>query len=447
MRSCTLKLITYILTIVICADTFTINAYSQEAAEDEVIWPVEPTINGTSSILMDAESGAILYSKKSSKKMYPASITKILTALITLETCPLDDIVTFSHDSIFSLSYGDAHIAIQEDEQLTAKDCLYGLLLASANEVANGLAEHISGTTKDFGTLMTERAKEAGALNSSFTNPSGLHDKNHYTTAYDMAMITKAALEVPDFITISGTTSYTIGTTNLVDESRPVNNKHKMIWPVNDVYYEGMIAGKTGYTKEAGNTLVTCATNGDITLICVVLNSNSGQIYNDTKLLLDYGFDNFNSVDISTSETRTFTNNTNSYNIPKDSTVVLPKGISLTDASPVIETNTSDGSADKDAILSYTYDNHFIGSCSLISSENRALSSIMEPIVTTNSTESYSFVMVLETIFKVLIIILLITAATIGILRFRLHLIRKRRYLQRRRILDERRDRNRRPIL
>ena len=446
-----IKVMTCLFSMILCLNTITI--YGDNNINSDSSWPAAPKVNGTSAILMDARSGAILYEKKSTKKMYPASITKILTALICLEQCKMDDLVTFSYDSVYSLSYGDAHIAIDQNEKVAVKDCLYGLLLASANEVANGLAEHVSDSNEEFGKLMTNRAKEAGALNSNFTNPSGLHNKKHYTTAYDMAMITRQALKLPDFVTISGTTSYIIPPTNKCDENRPVNNKHRMVWPVNDVYYDGIMGGKTGYTKEAGNTLVTYATNGDLTLICVVLNSNTGKIYNDTKELLDYGFNHFESINISTNETRTFTNNAVSYEIPNDSFIVLPNSVQLDEAIPSIETSETENetnATDAATVLNYIYEDHFIGSCNLICSAKQASTPsttiVKAGAVLDKTPESYTFMKIVGMVVQVVAIIVIFCAAVFGVVFLYLSYIRRKRRLQYRRLLEERRKRNRYPL-
>lgn len=264
--------------------------------ESDSLWPVGPKIKGKTAIVIDAESGAILYEKKKDKQMYPASITKILTCLLTLENCDMKDNVTMSHFAVYNLRYGDAHIGLKEGETISVEDCLYALMLASANEVAYGLSEHIGGSVEGFADMMNNKAKEVGALNSHFVNPNGLPDENHYTTAYDMAMITKAALKYDQFSQIVGTKMHIIGKTKMTNEKRYTNNFHRMLYEDNKEYYSGIIGGKTGYTEESGNTLVTIAERDGRKLICVVLKSK--KIYEDTKDLLDFGFEKFKSVTI-----------------------------------------------------------------------------------------------------------------------------------------------------
>lgn len=172
--------------------------------------PKAPSIIGESAILIEPTTGTIIYEKDPHKKMYPASITKIMTALLTIENCKMDETVTFSDATIHSLQYGDANMGCSVGEKMTVKDCLYALMLQSANEVATALGEHIAGSTKKFAEMMNKRAKEAGALNTHFANANGLHDPNHYVTAYDMAMITRAASKYSVFNDIVNTTTYTI---------------------------------------------------------------------------------------------------------------------------------------------------------------------------------------------------------------------------------------------
>lgn len=327
-----------------------------KTANTDISWPSSPSIHGKSAILMDGDTGAILYSKKQDKKMYPASITKIMTAILTLENSKLTDKVKFSHNAIYSVPPSYAHLAIKENETLTVKNALYGLLLASANDVANGLAEHVSGSIDDFGKLMTQTATDLGCKNTKFVNPSGCHASDHYTTAYDMALITKKALSLPDFREISGTYTYTIPKNKLSKQARTIYNKHSMINPNNTFYDKRVICGKTGYTQEAGNTLVTCAKSKGMTLICVILNDNDGHIYPDTKTLLDYGFKNFTSLDLS-SETRTFTQNADPITIPSGSKITVPKGVSLSDTS---------ASMNDSGQLSYSYGTHLVGNINVI---------------------------------------------------------------------------------
>lgn len=169
-------------------------------------WPSAVSIEADGGILMEAQTGTVLFAKNEDQPYYPASITKILTALIVLEHCSLDEEVTFSHDDVYNVEAGSSTAGIDEGDVLTVRDCLYALMLASANESANALACHVSGSREAFAELMNQTAESLGCTGSHFANPSGLNDENHYTTAHDMALITRAAIQNPDFLEIDGST-------------------------------------------------------------------------------------------------------------------------------------------------------------------------------------------------------------------------------------------------
>lgn len=254
-----------------------------------------PNIAAEVAILIDANTKTVLYEKNGYEKHYPASITKLMTALLTIENLSPTDTITFSKDAIFGIEAGSSHIGIDVDEQLTVDQALHGLLLMSANEVANGLAEAVSGSIDAFAQRMTERAKELGALNTHFVNPHGLHDDNHYTTAYDMALIASYLADNEYFLQLMKDSTYEIPGTNKTDEIRYLYQQHKMLNPSRDatIYREDVVGGKTGYTDEARHTLVTIAKQGDTTLVAVVLQSERDSLYTDTAQLLDYGFESY----------------------------------------------------------------------------------------------------------------------------------------------------------
>lgn len=256
----------------------------------------ELSLTAESAILMDATTGKILYEKNSRTKQYPASITKLMTILLALEHGSLEDEITFSHDAVFSIEPGSAHIAIQEGEILTLEQVLYGIILRSANECANAAAEYVDGSMEKFAEHMTARAKELGCENTNFVNANGLFDENHYTTAYDMALIAQELLKNETYRSIMSNTYYVIPPTNKQPEERPLHGQHQMLNPNSLYYYEYAEGGKTGYTVEAQNTLVTYAKQGDTELIAVVLKCNGAQHYVDTKTLFDYGFANYQTV-------------------------------------------------------------------------------------------------------------------------------------------------------
>ena len=248
----------------------------------------QPEIQAQGAVLMDAATGNLLYSKEAETKFYPASITKLMTALLVAEKCSLDDTVTFTKTAVTNLESGAVTLGLVEGDKLTVRQSLYGLLLKSANEVANGLAEHTAGSISKFADMMNARAKELGCTNTNFVNPNGLNNSNHYTTPHDMALIARAAFQNGTVSKIASTLSYQIPATQKA-AARTISLGHKMLYPNDARYYPGVIGGKTGYTSLAGNTLVTCAERDGVRLIAVIMKSKSTQ-YTDTSALLDYGF-------------------------------------------------------------------------------------------------------------------------------------------------------------
>lgn len=250
-----------------------------------------PEVASEGAVLMDAATGKVLFGKNQDQQFYPASITKVMTALLVLEHCNLNDTVTFSAEATTNLESGAVSLGISEGDQLTVEQALYGLLLKSANEIGNGLAEHVAGSVSAFADMMNARAKELGCKNTNFVNPHGLNDPNHKTTPYDMALILRAALQYETFRKIDTTLTYEFPAVKNA-AARTITMGHKMMYPSDSRYYEGIIGGKTGYTSLAGNTLVTGVERNGVRLIAVVMKSKSTH-YQDTKAMLDYGFANY----------------------------------------------------------------------------------------------------------------------------------------------------------
>ena len=327
-------------------------------------WPTGPSVYAESAIVMEADTGMILYAKDMESKRYPASITKIMTALIALDQCELNEEITYSYHATHSIEYGSSSIARTEGEILTVEESLYALMLASANECANALAEHIAGSNEEFAVLMNEKAKELGCVNTNFSNPSGLHDENHYTCAYDMALITQAALQNEDFRRIAGTDYYTLRATNKNDEELWMQNHHYMIAPYRTAKYldDTIFAGKTGYTTDALNTLVTCGERNDMDVIVVTMRTRStGEkgvpLFTDTAALLDYA-NNFQKINISQNE-KTFVVG-NAYDFSVDANDLKPSAslISIDEVSNVILPNTASFT---DTTASITFEEHADG--------------------------------------------------------------------------------------
>lgn len=240
-------------------------------------WPLGPQVYAESAIVMEASTGTILYSKNIDQQMYPASITKIMTMLLALEHLDLSEEVTFSHNAVYSIEYDSSHIARDEGEILTVEECLYAIMLESANECSNAIAEQVSGSTEAFAELMNQRAAELGCTGTHFVNPHGLPSDDHYTTAHDMALITREAIKHEKFRQIGGTPRYTLRATNKKTEELLMNNHHFMISQnkTSKFFDETVFCGKTGYTSIALNTLVTCATRNGMDLIVVTMKTQS----------------------------------------------------------------------------------------------------------------------------------------------------------------------------
>ncbi|MDO4345600.1 MAG: D-alanyl-D-alanine carboxypeptidase family protein [Eubacteriales bacterium] len=336
-------------------------------------WPQGEPVDADAAIMMDADTGAILYAKNIEKREYPASITKIMTVLLALENGNLSDVVTFSENAVYSIEFGSSHLGLTEGEQLTLEQCLYGIMLASANEISNAVAEHIGGSIEHYVEMMNEKAAELGCTNTHFVNVHGLHDENHYVCAKDMAIIMREALKNEKFREIISTVEYSYPKTNKVDEERYFMNHHKMLYE-EGIEYDGCIGGKTGYTDEAGNTLVTAAKRNGQTLITVTLKSPGlYNAYDDTKVLMDYGFASFSdaNIDNKMSEDVEITGIEDEQELAKirqadileapftmvgSTKVTLPSGLSTADLSAKMDFDAGS--------LTYFYKDQALGSCS-----------------------------------------------------------------------------------
>lgn len=262
----------------------------------------EPEISAEAAILIDSSTGKVFYGKNENQKMYPASTTKIMTAILTLENANLNDVVTVPYDAIRTIPAGYSIAALQTDEQLTVNQLLQVMMVYSANDAANVLAFHISGSLENFANLMNQKVSELGLNDTHFTNPSGMHDENHYTTAHDIAIIMQYCMEDNTFRNLAGLKSCIIPATNKYQE-RTFNTTNNLLINSqtninNNSYYEYAIAGKTGFTSQAKNCLVSVANKDDLELICVVLaagtNANGTSTkFSDSKSLFEYGYSNY----------------------------------------------------------------------------------------------------------------------------------------------------------
>lgn len=261
-----------------------------------------PAVNSETYVVMDVKTGQVLAAKGEHARMYPASITKILTCALALERGSPQDVHTMSYEATHSIEPGSTHIALTEEEQVSVEALLNATMIESANDAANGLAEYTAGSLAAFPDLMNKKAAELGATDTHFVNANGLHDKDHYTSAYDMALITRWALTVDGFKTLFGAQEYTIPPTNKQRQSRTFGTHHHMLVE-SQYYYEGTEGGKLGWTPEAQHTLVTLAKRGDMELICVVMKTKTQyEKYVDAAKLLDYCFENFSTASMTVNQ-------------------------------------------------------------------------------------------------------------------------------------------------
>ena len=367
------RLFTVWMAVAWCMNFFLIGMSTPTFAEE--FWPTGPEINAAAAILIEADSGAVLYEKDIHAQHYPASITKIMTTLLALENSTLDEVVTFSHDSIFNVE--GTQVGITEGEELTMEQCLYGVMLGSANEIAYAVAEHVGGTLDNFVEMMNAKAVELGCTETHFSNPHGLPDDTHVTSAHDMSLIAREAYKNETFRAITRTVSYTIPPTNKYAEERIVYNHHGML-KQGTYHYEYCTGGKTGYTNAARSTLVTYAEKDGMTFISVIMRDDvSSDQYTDTAAILDYGFNNFHKVSVTESdlgislssdgffpiENNPLSRDIGTLSLDTPASLVLPNQASLEHVTTNISfaKDTDDGLAQ----INCSLDSHHVGEISI----------------------------------------------------------------------------------
>ena len=370
------------------SNTLVVNATLEELQEETEIrkalpiqsneidnWPTGPQVGAQAAILMDANTGVILYSKNIHERLYPASTTKIMTALLAMENGNLDDMVEFSHDAVFSVPTDGSNMGMDVGESITLEECLYGIMVASANEAANAAGEYVSGSIEDFVNLMNERAKEMGCTDTHFVNPNGLHDPQHYTSAYDLALISSYFFQNEMLRKIGNTARYHFEPTPTQPDDFYKNNKHRLI--NGEIPYDGVLGGKTGYTDDSKQTLVTCAEQNGMRLICVVLREESPDQFTDTVELFDYGFQNFQVLNISENEEKyniestgflqigndLFGSSKPILSIDTDSYVIIPNTVTFQDLDSEIDYGMSD--ENRVAGIEYSYHGMYVGNAYL----------------------------------------------------------------------------------
>jgi D-alanyl-D-alanine carboxypeptidase (penicillin-binding protein 5/6) len=286
--------------IIICTFIFLlifVNTYTFSYNEDKL------SLYSEAAILMESSTGKIIYSKNDEMVKYPASTTKILTAILVIEKCDLNEKVTASSSAISAIPTGYTNASIKAGEILTVDELLQVFLVLSANEAGYILAEHVSGSIANFANLMNAKVVEIGCKNTHFTNPSGLHDTNHYTTAYDMCLIARYCMQNEIFRNYVSMKSCTIAPTNK-SEQRHYKNTNELLSETSQYYTPNAIGIKTGFTTPAGNCLISAYSKDDIELISVVLNAPqnnpdglSGK-FTDTISLFNFGIESYKKMKI-----------------------------------------------------------------------------------------------------------------------------------------------------
>ncbi len=337
-------------------------------------WPEGINVTTESAIVMEMSTGTVLYEKNSTEEHYPASITKVMTVMIALEHCDLNEIVTFSKDSIDNTE--GSGIARDYGEQMTMEDCLYAIMLASANECAYAVAEHVAGDIESFAELMNEKAAELGCVNTNFVNPHGLHDENHYTCCYDMALIGQAAYANETFRIITGTKARMIPPTNKHEEETPLQNHNKLLhrYQSGNYVYKYCTGGKTGYTTNANSTLITFAEKDGMKLVSVVMNTDRVSEWTDSIAMFNYGFDNFHMVNVAENETKYSVQevvndgglggNQPFVLLDEGANVILPKTAEFSEAKSTIAYNNEVSKVA--GTITYTYADRAVGKANIV---------------------------------------------------------------------------------
>ena len=261
-------------------------------------WPQGSDITSTAAVVMEESTNTVVYAKNMDQPLFPGGTVKVMTTLLALENSQLTDSVTMTSTGVSGVTDGGANISAQLDEVFTMEQCLYAIMMVSANDIALQVAEHLGGSVEGVVQMMNARAAELGCTNTVFTNPTGLPDENQHTTAHDMALIMKAALENESFRTIAGAPSYTISATNVSGGERVLTNNFSMMNAANAAYYQNCLGGREGFTEASGSTLVCGAEKNGVTLIAVVLQGASGTTGAEAGALLNYGFDNFQMLSL-----------------------------------------------------------------------------------------------------------------------------------------------------
>ena len=384
-----------------------VGSICSSTAQAEAKWPKGPdkgSLSSASAIVMELSTGTVLYSKNIHKKHYPASITKIMTSLLTLENSSPSDVVTFTEAEAHGIETGSSSMYCVPGEKFTIEQVLYGIMLQSANEMCLVAADHVAGSVDKFVEMMNQRVAQLGLKDTHFMNPNGLHNDDHYTSAYDMACIAREAWKNPSFQKICGTRTYQVKSTNKRKASEILGgqllNHHQMIngYETSSRYEKDyVIGGKTGYTSMAHSTLVTFAEKDGMQLVSVIMKGNSSKQgepneYTDTTRILDYAFEKFSkhavngeNSDVNENLFNTFDSYFNADQSPlrlsAESAVILPKGVALRKAKQQIQYDNSVKLQDGENVIGtvkYTYDGRMVGSTDIIYDSTKSASHLDE---------------------------------------------------------------------
>ena len=384
-----------------------VESICSSTAQAAAKWPKGPdkgSLSSASAIVMELSTGTVLYSKNIHKKHYPASITKIMTSLLTLENSSPSDVVTFTEAEAHGIETGSSSMYCVPGEKFTIEQVLYGIMLQSANEMCLVAADHVAGSVDKFVEMMNQRVAQLGLKDTHFMNPNGLHNDDHYTSAYDMACIAREAWKNPSFQKICGTRTYQVKSTNKRKASEILGgqllNHHQMIngYETSSRYEKDyVIGGKTGYTSMAHSTLVTFAEKDGMQLVSVIMKGNSSKQgepneYTDTTRILDYAFEKFSkhavngeNSDVNENLFNTFDSYFNADQSPlrlsAESAVILPKGVALRKAKQQIQYDNSVKLQDGENVIGtvkYTYDGRMVGSTDIIYDSTKSASHLDE---------------------------------------------------------------------
>ena len=342
-------------------------------------WPIGPCLGAEGIMLMDVDTGAVLYSKNADEQLFPASTTKIMTCLVAIENCSLDEVITVNQSAIDANSSDGSNMGLRAGEQLTLEELLYGILINSSNEACNAVAEHVAGSMDEFVVMMNEKAAQLGCTNTHFVSTNGLHNEEHYTCARDLALIARAFFSYDILCSMSSTNRYVIHETDTHLEH--YLNSHNKLYEGQEYAYRYLVGSKTGFTNPARQTLVSCAEKDGMRLVCVVMKEESPNQFTDTVSLFEYGFNNFTYENVESFEKEYRLNVADFFSIANDNVrntspliqisdtdyIVVPIGLNMDNLSSEI---SSIDNGDGFARIEYSLNNHYVGYATLAYNED-----------------------------------------------------------------------------